>query len=72
VAANGSPAYWQLRPGPTGVYEPFGLILLDVSDGLIAGITTYLDADRLMQLFGRTGAQELPITDSVSSAPAHS
>jgi RNA polymerase sigma-70 factor, ECF subfamily len=52
VAANGSPAFWQLRPGPDGGYLPFGLVILDVVDGLIAGITTYLDVDRLTPLFG--------------------
>ncbi|MGC9665265.1 sigma-70 family RNA polymerase sigma factor [Planosporangium sp. 12N6] len=52
AAANGSPAFWQLRPGPDGGYVPFGLVLLDVYEGRIAGITTYLDADRLAGLFG--------------------
>jgi RNA polymerase sigma-70 factor, ECF subfamily len=52
TAANGSPAFWQTRPGPGGSQVPFGLVLLDVSDGLITGITTYLDADRLIPLFG--------------------
>ncbi|HXL20351.1 MAG TPA: nuclear transport factor 2 family protein [Streptosporangiaceae bacterium] len=52
TAANGSPAFWQTRPRPDGVHVPFGLVLLDVSDGLITGITTYLDADRLIPLFG--------------------
>ncbi|MER5626467.1 sigma-70 family RNA polymerase sigma factor [Streptosporangium sp. NPDC002544] len=52
VTANGSPAFWQTRPGPDGVHVPFGLVLLDVSEGLISGITTYLDADRLIPLFG--------------------
>jgi RNA polymerase sigma-70 factor, ECF subfamily len=52
TAANGSPAFWQMRPGPDGGYVPFGLVLLDVFGGLIIGITTYLDADRLIALFG--------------------
>ncbi|GIH79440.1 sigma-70 family RNA polymerase sigma factor [Planobispora longispora] len=52
VPANGSPAFWQLRPGPDGAYAPFALVLLDVSEGLIGGITTYLDAERLIPLFG--------------------
>ena len=52
TAANGSPAFWQMRPGPAGVYTPFGLVLLDVYEGLINGITTYLDADRLVRLAG--------------------
>ncbi|GAA3793493.1 sigma-70 family RNA polymerase sigma factor [Sphaerisporangium flaviroseum] len=52
TAANGSPAFWQMRPGPDGGYAPFGLIILDVFEGLVSGITTYLDADRLIRLFG--------------------
>ncbi|GII00393.1 DNA-directed RNA polymerase sigma-70 factor [Planobispora takensis] len=52
VAACGSPAFWQLRPGPDGPCTPFGLVLLDISEGLITGITTHLDADRLIPLFG--------------------
>ncbi|MGH3387704.1 MAG: nuclear transport factor 2 family protein, partial [Actinomadura sp.] len=52
AAANGSPAFWQMRPGSDGVHVPFGLVLLDVREGLITGITTYLDADRLIPLFG--------------------
>ncbi|MGH3862656.1 RNA polymerase subunit sigma-70, partial [Actinokineospora sp.] len=52
VAANGSPAFWQTRPGADGVHEPFGLVFLDVRDGLITGITTFLDVERLLPLFG--------------------
>ncbi|GGL18118.1 sigma-70 family RNA polymerase sigma factor [Planomonospora parontospora] len=52
VEANGSPAFWQLRPGPDGSRTPFGLVLLDVSGGLIGGITVYLDAERLIRLLG--------------------
>ena len=62
VAANGSPAFWQTRPGPDGVHVPFGLIVLDVFDGVVTGIVTYLDIDRLVPLFGS------PRTDE--SAPA--
>ncbi|MFJ2028743.1 sigma-70 family RNA polymerase sigma factor [Streptosporangium sp. NPDC087985] len=52
AAANGLPAFWQMRSGPDGVYTPFGLVLLHVFEGLISGITTYLDTDRLILLFG--------------------
>jgi RNA polymerase sigma-70 factor, ECF subfamily len=52
VQANGSPAFWQTRPGPTGEHQPFALVLLDVVDDLITDIVTYLDADRLIPLFG--------------------
>nr|BFE57428.1 sigma-70 family RNA polymerase sigma factor [Dactylosporangium thailandense] len=49
--ANGSPAFWQTRPGPDGVHEPFALVVLDVADDAIAGIVTFLDARRLVALF---------------------
>lgn len=49
--ANGSPAFWQTRPGPDGTHAPFALVILDVADDAIAGIVTYLDAPRLLPLF---------------------
>jgi RNA polymerase sigma-70 factor (ECF subfamily) len=49
--ANGSPAFWQYRDG-----QPFALVVLTVRDGLIAGLTTFLDALRLVSLF----ADEFP------------
>jgi RNA polymerase sigma-70 factor (ECF subfamily) len=51
VAASGSPAFWQTRPGPDGEHVPFALVVLDVADGAIAGSTTYLDPARLLALF---------------------
>ena len=55
VAANASPAYWQTRPGPDGVHVPFGLVFIDVVGPRVVGVTTYLDADRLLGLFGPPG-----------------
>lgn len=52
VAANGSPAFWQTRPDENGVHQPFGLVFLDVRDGLVTSSTTFLDAERLVRLFG--------------------
>jgi RNA polymerase sigma-70 factor, ECF subfamily len=53
TVANGSAAYAQYRPsGRQGGYEPFALTLLEISDGLIAETTTYLEAERLFALFG--------------------
>ncbi|MFB9234908.1 sigma-70 family RNA polymerase sigma factor [Plantactinospora siamensis] len=52
VAANGSPAYWQTRPGPDGSHPVFALVILDVAGGLVTGSTTYLDPGRLLRLFG--------------------
>jgi len=47
TSANGMPAFGQYRT--TG---PWALIILDVLNGRIRGITTFLDAPRLFPLFG--------------------
>ncbi|GAA3013412.1 sigma-70 family RNA polymerase sigma factor [Streptosporangium longisporum] len=53
TTANGSPAFAQYRPdGPGGRPEPFALMVLTLSHGLVAEVTTYLDAGRLFPLFG--------------------
>ncbi|MGI5500505.1 RNA polymerase subunit sigma-70 [Lentzea sp. CA-135723] len=49
VRANGSPAFWQMRPG---MEQPFGLVFLDVRDGAVAGITTFLNVEEFLPLFG--------------------
>jgi RNA polymerase sigma-70 factor (ECF subfamily) len=46
TAANGSPAFGQYRDG-----QAFGLVILDVRNGLIAGTTVYLEPS-LFALFG--------------------
>ncbi len=52
TAASGSPAFGQYRPtGVDGRYEPFALVVVEVSGGLITETTTYLDATRLFPLF---------------------
>jgi RNA polymerase sigma-70 factor, ECF subfamily len=52
TVANGSPAYAQYRPsGPHGDYQPFALIVLELSNSRVIGITTYLNAERLFPLF---------------------
>jgi RNA polymerase sigma-70 factor, ECF subfamily len=74
--ANATAAFWQIRPAADGSWEPFGLVLLDTRDGLVEGITTFLDVDALLPLFGRpsgvTGGTD-PARDSpmcsVSPAP---
>jgi len=52
AAANGSPAFWQTRPAADGSHVRFALVVLDVVDGTIASIVTFLDAERLTRLFG--------------------
>ncbi|HEX6968297.1 MAG TPA: sigma-70 family RNA polymerase sigma factor [Micromonosporaceae bacterium] len=47
TVANGMPAFGQYRP--TG---PWALVVLDISDGRIRGITSFLDVERLFPLFG--------------------
>lgn len=52
TVANGSPAFGQYRPGgPDGGHQPFALVVMEISDGSITEMTTYLDAQRLFPLF---------------------
>ncbi|MEU4420455.1 RNA polymerase subunit sigma-70 [Actinoplanes sp. NPDC024001] len=46
VAVNGSPAFWQTRPGPDGRHEPFALVVLEVAGGRVTDTVTFLDLDR--------------------------
>ncbi|MGH3355887.1 MAG: sigma-70 family RNA polymerase sigma factor [Nocardioidaceae bacterium] len=51
--ANGAPAFGQYRPsGPGGRHEPWALQVLEVSDGRITGINSFLDTASLFPLFG--------------------
>ena len=52
VQANGSPAFGQYKPGPDGGLEPWSLQVLEISNGEIAGISFFLDTERLFPLFG--------------------
>jgi RNA polymerase sigma-70 factor (ECF subfamily) len=52
VVANGLPAFGQYKPSPDGGLEPWSLQVLEISDGAIAGITFFLDTERLFPLFG--------------------
>jgi RNA polymerase sigma-70 factor, ECF subfamily len=51
--ANGSPGFGQYRPsGPDGAHEPWALQILEVTDGRITGINSFLETARLFPLFG--------------------
>jgi RNA polymerase sigma-70 factor (ECF subfamily) len=52
VEANGSPAFGQYKPGPEGSLDPWSLQVLEIRDGAIAGISFFLDTERLFPLFG--------------------
>jgi RNA polymerase sigma-70 factor (ECF subfamily) len=55
LAANGSPAFGQYKPGPDGTLMPWALQVLELSGDRIAGITFFLDTASLFPLF------ELPV-----------
>src|SRR5689334_333 len=50
--ANGMPAWGQFKPSPEGGYDPWALIVPEVSDGRIVELTFFLDTGRLFPLFG--------------------
>ena len=43
--ANGSPAVAQYRPRAGGGHEPWGLHVLEIEDGKVAHISSFLDLD---------------------------
>jgi RNA polymerase sigma-70 factor (ECF subfamily) len=50
--ANGSPAFGQYRPsGPGGSHEPWALQVIEVSDGQIVALNSFLDTAHLFPLF---------------------
>ena len=52
TSANGCPAAAQYRPDPAGGHAPWALHVLDVRDGKVAAINTFLDVGNLFPLFG--------------------
>jgi len=53
TVANGLPAFGQYRVAADGEgHEPWALIVLEISDGRITGVTNFLDTERLFPLFG--------------------
>jgi RNA polymerase sigma-70 factor (ECF subfamily) len=53
ILANGAPAFAQYRPsGPGGSFEPWALQVIDISDGRIVAVDSFLDTARMFPLFG--------------------
>jgi RNA polymerase sigma-70 factor (ECF subfamily) len=53
TAANGLPAFGQYRPsGVDGRHEPWALQVLEIAEGKVVGINSFLDTARLFPLFG--------------------
>ncbi len=50
--ANGCVAYAQYRPDPSGGHAPWALQVIEVSDGLISGIHSFLEPGRLFAACG--------------------
>jgi RNA polymerase sigma-70 factor (ECF subfamily) len=51
TTANGGTAFGQYRPDPNGGWSPWALQLIEVDDGRVAGIHSFLDTD-LFAAFG--------------------
>jgi RNA polymerase sigma-70 factor (ECF subfamily) len=53
VVANGSPGFGQYRPtGRLGRWEPWALQVLEITDGQVIGLNSFLDAAELFPMFG--------------------
>jgi RNA polymerase sigma-70 factor (ECF subfamily) len=52
TSACGSPAFAQYKPDPAGGYSPWALHVMEISGGLISGIHSFLDTERLFPTFG--------------------
>ncbi|GAA2403773.1 sigma-70 family RNA polymerase sigma factor [Streptomyces glaucosporus] len=52
VAVNGCQGFGQYRPAPDGGFAPWALQVVEVSQGRITGINSFLDTARLFPLFG--------------------
>jgi RNA polymerase sigma-70 factor (ECF subfamily) len=52
AGANGRPAYGQYKPSPNGGYDPWALMVVELSGGLISELTFFLDTARIFPLFG--------------------
>jgi RNA polymerase sigma-70 factor, ECF subfamily len=51
-SANGLPAWGQYKPSPEGGYEPWALMVVDLSGERVGELTFFLDTQRLFPLFG--------------------
>jgi RNA polymerase sigma-70 factor (ECF subfamily) len=51
-AANGTVAYGQYKPSPSGGYEPWALQVLELEGDGVREITFFLDTERVFPLFG--------------------
>ncbi|WP_031068686.1 sigma-70 family RNA polymerase sigma factor [Streptomyces sp. NRRL S-118] len=51
VVANGTPAFAHYHPDPEGGFSPWALMVIEITGGKVAGITSFLDVQRWFPLF---------------------
>lgn len=52
TVANGTPAFAHYHPSQSGTgFDPWALMVIEITDGRIAGITSFLDTERWFPLF---------------------
>jgi len=51
VAANGTFAFGQYRPAPGGTWEPWAVQVIEMADGWVTAVNSFLDTDVLFPLF---------------------
>jgi RNA polymerase sigma-70 factor (ECF subfamily) len=61
--ANGSPAFGQYRPSPSGGHEAWSLQVVELSGGRISGISFFLDTASLFPLFGLPARLEQDVAE---------
>ena len=66
--ANGSPTFGQYRVDPAGGHTAWALVVLELRDGLVVGINSFLDTQRLFPQFGL--AEHLPDRATTPPLPA--
>ena len=52
TVANGLPAFGHYHPAPDGGYQAWAVMVLEISDGKVTGINSFLDTETLFPLFG--------------------
>ncbi|WP_405777903.1 sigma-70 family RNA polymerase sigma factor [Streptomyces sp. NBC_00859] len=53
TVANGTPAFAHYHPSASGQgFDPWALMVIEITDGRVAGITSFLDTARWFPLFG--------------------
>jgi RNA polymerase sigma-70 factor (ECF subfamily) len=74
TTANGSPAFGHYHPAPDGGHQAWALQVLEVSEGRIVALNSFLDAATLFPLFGLPlrleEGEALPHTGAVGGADA--